>query len=263
MTMEVDDSHVAAALNALISESSSTLSHKDLVVFIPPFHTSRKGINKDVPLGLTEQMVKSNISTIKIVAANSLNRRITTASNMNSQEDSSPNFSYVLSLSISLTFEGQNIPNYVYMYYVRYSVSPYIARVSRCNYCFRFEHIQINCKNQSRCVHCGDKGHVFSTDNRLPVLHLPKCANCQGEHRADSSLCPEFATQKEIRKYTAYRNISLLDAKEIFKGNRSPPPFSSSSKDFPNLSSVHSKSYPSHCNSHSYSSSSFTSSFIS
>ncbi|KAL6421050.1 hypothetical protein ACFW04_013574 [Cataglyphis niger] len=148
-----------------------------LIAFIPPFCTSKKDI------------IKVNISSsIKIVAANRLNRRTTTASNTNSQENSSPNFSYVSSLSVSLTFEGQKIPNYVYIYHVRYPVSPYIARVSRCNNCFRFGHIQNNCKSQPRCVHCGER-HIYSNN------------------------CPQ------IKKYASYRNVSLLDAKEIFKAH--------------------------------------------
>ncbi|XP_050456631.1 uncharacterized protein LOC126854203 [Cataglyphis hispanica] len=189
--------------------------HKDLVAFIPPFRTSRKSIIKDVSLDLTEQMIISNISSpIKIVAANRLNRRVTIASNTNSQEDSSSNFSYVLFFLFRSLLKDKKFQNMCIC--IRYPISPYIARVSQCNHCFRFGHIQNNCKSQSRCIRqCG--GYIFSTDNCPCVLHPSKCANCQEEHRADSSLCLELATQKKIRKYAAYRNISLLDAKEIFK----------------------------------------------
>ncbi|KAL6438800.1 hypothetical protein ACFW04_003705 [Cataglyphis niger] len=69
-----------------------------------------------------------------------------------------------------------------------FRVPPYIARVSRCNHCFRFGHIQNNYKNQPRCVHCGDKGYIFFTDNCPRVLHPSKCANCQGEQSRLSSL---------------------------------------------------------------------------
>ncbi|XP_029674110.1 uncharacterized protein LOC115242161 [Formica exsecta] len=163
-------------------------------------------------------MILSNItSPIKVVAVSRMNRRTTTASHMDSLEDSHPSITYVPSLSVSLTFEGQKIPNHVFMFYVRYPVSPYIARVSRCNQCFRFGHIQNNCKSQPRCAHCGDKGHTYSKDKCQRAQNLPNCVNCQGEHRADSPHCPELSIQKEIRKYAAYRNVSLLDAKEIFK----------------------------------------------
>lgn len=115
--------------NALVEDKRLTL--KDLEAFIPPFRTSRKGIIRDVPLDLTGQMILSNItSRIKVVAVNRMNRRITTISHMDSQEDSSSFITYVSSLSVSLTFEGQKIPNHVYMFHVRYPMSPYIARVS-------------------------------------------------------------------------------------------------------------------------------------
>ncbi|XP_029674115.1 uncharacterized protein LOC115242166, partial [Formica exsecta] len=78
-------------------------------------------------------------------------------------------------------------------------------------------HIQTNCKSQPRCAHCGDKGHTYFKENCQRAQNPPRCVNCQGEHRADSTLCPELSIQKEIRKYAAYRNVSLLDAREIFK----------------------------------------------
>lgn len=121
------------------------------------------------------------------------------------------------------------------MFHVRYPVSPYIARVSRCNQCFRFGHIKVNCKSQPRCAHCEGKGHTFSKEQCQHSEDPPKCANCKGDHRVDSPSCPELITQKEIRKYAAFRNVFLLDAINIFKGNKSSPLCSLSSEEYPNL----------------------------
>lgn len=156
-----------------------------------------------------------------------------------------PHPTHTPSLTVSITFEGQKIPKHITMFHVRYSVSPYISRVSRCNQCFRFGHIKIN-KNQPRCVHYDEKGHSFSKENCQRSDTSPKCVNCQGDHRVDSSTCPEFTTKKKIRKFAAYRNISLLDAREIFRGNRSPPPYSSSSEEFPSLPLFHYTHNPLH-----------------
>jgi len=224
------------AANALVDDKR--LAAKGLEAFIPPFRTSRKGIIRDVPLDLTDQLILHNTTSPIKVAVNRLNRRINTIHQLNSQTDTSTSVTYSPSHSVSFTFEGQKIPKYVYMFHVRYSVSPYIARVSRCYNCFRFGHIKANCKSQPRCLHCGEKGHVFSEEHCQQTQKPPKCANCRGEHRADSSSCPELAIQKEIRKYAALKNISLLDAREIFKGNKTPPPFSSSSEEFPPISST-------------------------
>jgi len=242
------------AANALVDDRR--LAAKGLEAFIPPFRTSRKGIIRDVPLDLTDHLIlQHTTSPIKVVAVNRLNRRVNTTHQLNSQTDTSAPANYSPSYSVSLTFEGQKIPKYVYMYHVRYSVSPYIARVSRCNNCFRFGHIKANCKSQPRCSHCGEKGHAFTEEHCQQAQKPPKCANCRGEHRADSSLCPELALQKEIRKYAALRNISLLDAREIFKGNKTPPPFSSSSEEFPPISSTQYTQFtvsPPYTSSHSF-----------
>ncbi|EFN68824.1 hypothetical protein EAG_11378 [Camponotus floridanus] len=224
------------AANALVNDRK--LSEKDLKAFIPPFRTSRKGIIRDVPPEFTDQQIlESIVSPFKVIAVSRLNRRITTPPYLDSQSDPPPAITYSPSLSVSITFEGQKIPKHIYLFHVSYPVSPYVARVSRCNKCYRFGHIKTNCKSQPRCSHCGEKGHSFSEEHCHQSHRPPTCANCKGEHRADSFICPEFLTQKEIRKYAAYRNISLLDAREIFKGNRTPPSFSSSSEMFPKLNS--------------------------
>ncbi|XP_029680875.1 uncharacterized protein LOC115246299 [Formica exsecta] len=207
-----------SAANSLVQDQR--LAAKNLEAFIPPFRTSRKAIIKDVPLHLTDQMILDIISSpIKVVAVNRLNRRISRPFVNNSQEHVNSSSNYTPSLTVLLTFEGQKIPKHVTMFHVRYPVSPYISKVSRCNQCFRFGHIKINCKGQPRCVHCGEKGHIFSKESCQLSEAPPKCANCQGCHRADSPTCPEFTIQKEIRKFAAYRNVLLLDAREIFKAH--------------------------------------------
>ncbi|XP_029680212.1 uncharacterized protein LOC115245858 isoform X2 [Formica exsecta] len=187
------------AANALVEDRR--LATKDVVAFIPPpFRISRKDIIRDVPLDLIDQMILRNInSPIKVVAVNRLNRRITRTPNIDSQEDAATPITYTPSLIVSLIFEDQKIPNYIVMFHVRYPVSPYIARVSRCNQCFRFGHIKVNCKSQPRCAYCEGKGHTFSKEQCQHSEDPPKCANCKGDHRVDSPSCPELITQKEIR----------------------------------------------------------------
>lgn len=164
------------AANALVDDKR--LAAKDLEAFIPPFHTFRKGIIRDVPLELTDHLILSNTkSPINVVAVNRLNRRTTLTSHMDLQADASASVSYSPSFSVSLIFEGQKIPKHVYIFYVRYPVSPYKARVSRCNNCFRFGHIKANCKSQPRCSHCGEKGHSFSEEQCQRKQEPPRCVN--------------------------------------------------------------------------------------
>lgn len=58
------------------------------------------------------------------------------------------------------------------------------------------------------------------------VQEPSKCCNCKSDHQADALSCPELAIRKEIREYAIYRNISLLNAKDIIRVNRFPFPYS-------------------------------------
>ncbi|EFN64215.1 hypothetical protein EAG_07263, partial [Camponotus floridanus] len=107
---------------------------------------------------------------------------------------------------IMVTFRGQILPNYLYLFMLRYPVSPFVSKTSLCFKCFRFGHIGTQCKSQARCIDCGDDRHG---DNEI----CPKkccsliCINCDGPHKASDYSCPEYALQRRIRKFAAYENI--------------------------------------------------------
>lgn len=209
----------------------------NLIGFIPPFRTSRKGIVRNVPLDLTnESILESANSPITIIAVNRLTRKVARNQTKGKNIDNNST-EYTLSYTITVTFEGQKIPKYITLFHVSYPVSPYISRVTLCHSCLRYGHIKDLCKSQPRCAHCGDKGHSFSKEHCPRSQEPPRCVNCKGAHRADSFSCPEYAIQREIREYAAYKNVSLLDARDIIRDRRSPPAFSSSSDEFLPLSS--------------------------
>lgn len=86
-----------------------------------------------------------------------------------------------------------------------------------------------------RCCNCCEKSH----GEGIPCSHeVPSCINCKGKHPAHSPSCQELKIQKEIRMISAYRNITLTDARDIVRGLISPsssPPYSHSSDDYPEL----------------------------
>lgn len=50
--------------------------------------------------------------------------------------------SYTPSKSIAITFEGQTLPKFIYLFMVRYEVSPLVSKPSLCFSCFRYGHIK-------------------------------------------------------------------------------------------------------------------------
>jgi len=116
---------------------------------------------------------------------------------------------------VSISFKGQRFPNYIYLYMVRYELSPFIPKTTQCFSCFHFDHSKFQCKGYSRCIHCGERSHdqVICPKKDLP----PVCVNCKGPHKSNDSSCPEFNIQKRIRELAAFKNIPLSDAKFIIK----------------------------------------------
>lgn len=106
------------------------LKENDLIAFIPPFRTSRKGIIRNVPLELTEDQIMEGIkSPIKILAVRRLNRRITNHHRVSQEQHSNntqPSTEDILtpSYSVEITFEGQKLPTYATLFYVNHFITP-------------------------------------------------------------------------------------------------------------------------------------------
>lgn len=82
------------------------------------------------------------------------------------------------------------------------SVPPY----QQCQSCMGFGHAESRCKRQIRCKFCA--GLHTSADHTCPAQgcnsrgqqckHLqPTCANCEGDHIADSCLCPSYRSTRK------------------------------------------------------------------
>ena len=82
--------------------------------------------------------------------------------------------------AIILTYkEGQDIPEAIYLKYLKFKVRDYIPIPVRCHRCQKFGHRQFQCNQVDlTCSICAG-GHVF-TD--CPNNDKPKCASCGGSH---------------------------------------------------------------------------------
>ncbi|EFN74602.1 hypothetical protein EAG_01843, partial [Camponotus floridanus] len=139
-------------------------------------------IIRGVPLDLSkEEITKEIISPFKISSVRRLNRR---ASNSHP-----PNVNYVPSKTVAITFKGQALPKYLHLFWVRYEVHPFVAKVPSCSSCLRLGHSYIQCKSNARCSHCGENRHA--DDAQCPKFNLPPtCANCRDPHKPNDPFCP-------------------------------------------------------------------------
>ncbi|KAM0724686.1 hypothetical protein ACS0PU_009070 [Formica fusca] len=176
------------AANNLIN--NSILNSNNLIAYIPSYRVSRQGVIRNVPLDLAENTIKEEIdSSAGIISVRRLSRKII--------DPSTRSVSYAPSKSIAITFEGQTVPQFLYLYMVRYEVSLLISKPSLCYSCYRYGHIKSQCRGQPRCVHCGDKSH----DNTSPCQNInqpPSCINCKGPHKTNDPSCPEWLLQKKF-----------------------------------------------------------------
>lgn len=196
-----------SAANKLVEDPSLT-THK-LRAFIPAYRTIKSGIIRDIPIDLSDDIIKQNIeSSYKIIDINRLNRRI----RVNNE------FKLVSSQTICIKFAGQILPKQISLFKTKYNVTPFIPRTRICYACFRIGHISKVCKGQPRCIYCGNKKH--QSEEICPSSSLPyKCLNCEGNHLPTSFDCPRIIENKMIQTLAATNNVSISEARLKIKSN--------------------------------------------
>lgn len=117
-------------------------------------------------------------------------------------------FSFVPTQTCKVFFEGQDIPQHVYLWNVRIECQPYIRKLRQCLNCLRFGHISNNCRGVERCRSCGVENHISKNCTSEKIV----CANCKGHHNATDRDCPERNRQYEINTTMATRNLSFAEA---------------------------------------------------
>lgn len=93
--------------------------------------------------------------------------------------------------------------------------------VSQCHRCQRFGHGSANCRLTPVCVKCGED-HLTKDCEKLPEAP-PTCANCNGDHPASYTGCPELQKYKDRK------------AEKPLPKKQGKQQFSSYEKDFPAL----------------------------
>lgn len=181
---------------------------EQFMAFIPVNYVSRAAIIRDVDLEITDDELRDNIETgdFKITYIQRMNRKTITDGKV----------TYVPSSTVKLVFEGQDMPQFIYLWYCRLPCEPFIQNPIQCFSCFRYGHITKFCKNKKLCNKCYQEEDV----NHECDLVQPKCLNCGGMHNSNSKSCPEYERQRSIKILMSTRCLCFPEANAVIPRER-------------------------------------------
>lgn len=118
---------------------------------------------------------------------------------------------------VIITFEGNALPNYVFINSVQFVVEPYIGRVVQCYKCLNYGHVSSQCRStKNLCQNCGNEklgDHICNSEN-------VRCIFCKNNlHPSNSKKCPYYESQKKIKEHMSRNNIPYFDAKEMVENS--------------------------------------------
>ena len=170
--------------------------------FIPSHNTSRMGLIR----GISPEISDSDLISV-LEEANPHVNKILKVRRLNYKDNSGEKVEWKPSRSVVVTFEGQELPLYLYLYYNSFTVETYFFPTVQCFQCCKFGHTKKVCRSPEKCFNCGGN---HSSQN-CPSQTL-KCFNCNGPHKAISLSCPEYSRQKAIKFTMASENLSYIQA---------------------------------------------------
>ena len=118
------------------------------------------------------------------------------------------------SSAVKVVFEGRQLPEAVYIDYLRYPVRPFVMAPLRCYKCQQMNHIASGCTGPRRCLLCAgphDKSECPGSGGSKRL-----CANCGGPHSASARECPIMAGARAVEKLRA-TGLSYADAAKKVK----------------------------------------------
>lgn len=196
-------SHIAA--NKFIE--NPILQKYKFNAFIPTFNICRLGIVKGIPEEWSPEEIIEELSAppnkTKVLKIRRMNYKTFV--------DGIPQWKP--SQTVVLTFDGQVLPNKVFMYYNALPVEKYLYPTIQCFTCCRFGHTKNICRSKPRCAKCGDN---HSSEDCIIDPSEYKCLSCSGNHLATNRSCPEHIRQKNIKIEMAEKSLSYIEASKLF-----------------------------------------------
>jgi hypothetical protein len=114
------------------------------------------------------------------------------------------------SVSLKIKFEYAELPKTIAIAHNVYRVSPYVGEPLQCFKCQRLGHLAASCRSKIRCLLCGGSHSKDQCQNES--FH---CANCQGNHKANSRECHYYETARQIESVRAQKHETYQNAREF------------------------------------------------
>ena len=119
---------------------------------------------------------------------------------------------WIDSQSVKVTFSGKSLPRIIIVSkYTQFRVRPYVGLPRQCFNCQRPGHMANGCTFKTRCLICSGEHNKKDCDRS----NCFKCANCGGDHIANSKFCPIYSVELKIEKVKAQKQIAYSDARNL------------------------------------------------
>uniref|UniRef100_A0ABD2WS47 Uncharacterized protein n=1 Tax=Trichogramma kaykai TaxID=54128 RepID=A0ABD2WS47_9HYME len=184
----------------------TNLTSSKLKIFNPTTKLPvKKGIIRGVDTQIDDQTIRNDLEfseRFKLIEMKRLDMR-----NRNSTDENK----WILSRSLLLTFEGQEIPREVFIAKVKFIVEPYVSNPMQCHKRFIFGHKAKICRNKAKCYKCSADEHEGECETSSF-----KCVNCpeeKNDHKSTDKRCEVYRKQAEVNALDAYDNITYTEAR--------------------------------------------------
>lgn len=176
----------------------SSFASQAVRTFIPSHLACVQGVVRDVDKSLTTQEVLDLFAPAGVVAMFRCSRVV---DGRRQPTD-----------SIIATFAGHSRPSEIKAWPVLYRVDPFIRKLRQCEKCWRFGHVERNCKSILRCRNCSS-GHHFSVCQAQASL----CCLCGSTHAADYAECPVRVQESAVNETMDRCHCTRFDAMAMVK----------------------------------------------